>query len=63
MTSTSDYIEALEEILRADRLDIAKEIAADILDVTLEEFIEYDIDSSFDEDEGVTPKDVLSLFE
>lgn len=36
--STNELIEALEEILRCDRIDVIKEIAADVLGVEVGEY-------------------------
>ena len=62
------YKEALFEILRCDRLDVAKEIAADCLDVDLNDYIDEDDISTgsaydFDDQDNINGRDVLSEFE
>lgn len=42
MTLLKEYNEALYRVLESDRLDIAKEIAADALGEVLEEYLEND---------------------
>ena len=62
--------EALEEILKCDRIDVVKEIAADALDVDVNDYIDEDdaVEGSVytlseDDDFSTQPKDVLAQFE
>lgn len=43
-TYTLQLEEALKRILTTKRLDLAQEIAADVLDVDIEDYIEYDLE-------------------
>jgi len=65
--NTSELKEALEEILRCDRLDVAQEIAADVLGVEKSDYIDEDTieaGSSYDfEEVEIAQRDVLSQFE
>ena len=66
---TTIYKEALERVLTVNRLDVAKEIAADALDVDINDYIdEDDIEAGSaydfeDSDEAHDPNDVLAMFE
>jgi hypothetical protein len=64
------YKDALLSILKADRVDVIKEIAADALDVDVTDYLDedeleegdiyLDIEDPLDEK---NPQDVLSMFE
>jgi hypothetical protein len=61
------FREALEEVLRCDRLDVAKEIAADALDVDINDYVDEDevcAGSAYDFEDEVeySKKDVLDKF-
>lgn len=66
--STQHLQNALMQILKSNRLDVAKEIAADALDVDVNEFTDEDeIESGTFSDEdnydNIYVEDVLSMFE
>lgn len=46
----TSYQNALEDILKCNRLDVAKELAADALDIDPEEYINPTQELNFDED-------------
>lgn len=63
--STKIYKEALQEVLRCERLDVAKEIAAEALGVDIEAFEEDTLLIADEEEDHFKTnfKDVLSMFE
>jgi hypothetical protein len=59
----SIYKEALRDILECNSLYIAKELAAEALDVDVQEYIDTpDDDSYYDADDDVNYEDVLKDF-